>query len=702
MVRKYKKKTKRASISEEDIKRAMEEVLTHKVSVRNAAARYNICKSTLFLRLKKKVKKSICDHVNDSGNDTDVEAGASADQRSKYASRQVFTVTEEKELEEYLVRSSEIHYGLTYRNARKLAYEFAVRLNKKFPQKWTQTGLAGEDWMWSFMQRHRNLSYRKPENTSLQRASAFNQANVTRFFDNYLEVQQKFKFRPEKIFNLDETGIPTVLQAPKVIAPTGKKQVGQIVSAERGTLVTFCGIVSAAGVSLPPVYIFPRKKVKEFMFGAPIGSIGLGSPNGWITSELFLEVLQHIQIHTNPTVDNPLLLIIDNHKSHVSLAAISFCRANNITLLSFPPHCTHKMQPLDVGLYGPFKSRCKVAFNDYLAANGAKTIKISDIPRLTCTPYLQTFAPYNITKAFKTTGIWPINRFVYGPEDFSSSYVTDRPQFEDSLPLDNMISNQNERPSTSGVESTEHLAKFILDIILEAVFTDSAKTKPRCASLIDIRPYPKAEPRKQMRKSRGKKSTVYTSTPEKNIIEQLEAERKQKPVKNAKRAVFRKTEKKECERKPVQKKQKKEIEEVSTSDSENSSIVNILSKKTKTFSSSDSDIGMQDDNEDNVLSLLDDDKINIGDFLLIKFPTKKRIRYYIGQVLNVEEADTYEIKFLRKKGSFGFVFPQVDDISTIMRFDVVAKLPKPAEVGKTSRLHSCLKFNLQFDGYQIE
>lgn len=45
----------------------------------------------------------------------------------------------------------------------------------------------------------------------------------------------KYKFPPSRIYNLDETGVTTVLRPRKIIANKGIKQVGAIVSAERGT-----------------------------------------------------------------------------------------------------------------------------------------------------------------------------------------------------------------------------------------------------------------------------------------------------------------------------------------------------------------------------------------------------------------------------------------------------------------------------------
>ncbi|CAH1110682.1 unnamed protein product [Psylliodes chrysocephalus] len=156
--------------------------------------------------------------------------------------------------------------------------------------------MAGVEWMKSFMKRHPKLSLRKSENTSVARASSFNKHNVEEFFKNYSDVQAKYAFGPNRIWNADETGISTVLEAPRIIAETGKRVVGQCVSGERGTLVTFCGIISAIGSTISPMYIFPCIRIKNyFLNGSVTGAVGHGSKSGWITTTLFVKLLEHIK-----------------------------------------------------------------------------------------------------------------------------------------------------------------------------------------------------------------------------------------------------------------------------------------------------------------------------------------------------------------------------------------------------------------------
>lgn len=142
--------------------------------------------------------------------------GLSVTERKKYYHRQIFSDKEEILLKEYLLKSSKIHYGLAYIQTRKLAFDYAMRLEKVIPKSWKINESAGVDWMKCFMRRHPNLSLRKPENTSLARTVSFNKTNAKEFLDNYTEVMQRYNFQPAQIFNLDETGITTVMPSPKV------------------------------------------------------------------------------------------------------------------------------------------------------------------------------------------------------------------------------------------------------------------------------------------------------------------------------------------------------------------------------------------------------------------------------------------------------------------------------------------------------
>lgn len=81
-----------------------------------------------------------------------------------------------------------MYFGLSPKDIRKLAFEFAIKLNLKIPRNWTDNKIAGTDWFTAYLERNSTLSIRRPEATSLARAMNFNPINVKLFMDKYESV----------------------------------------------------------------------------------------------------------------------------------------------------------------------------------------------------------------------------------------------------------------------------------------------------------------------------------------------------------------------------------------------------------------------------------------------------------------------------------------------------------------------------------
>eukprot|EP00057_Strongylocentrotus_purpuratus_P025733 XP_011680207.1 PREDICTED: uncharacterized protein LOC105445837 [Strongylocentrotus purpuratus] len=243
MVRSYKRKSTRQTWDEEAMKAAIKAVTNNGLGLKKASAEFSVPKATLRRRVKG-LNKSAIGAAKLMGN-----------------FKTTFPEEIEKDHVDYIHQMELMMYGLTSNDLRRLAFQLTER-NGIAHQFNREKQMAGKDWLYSFIKRH-PISLRQPEATSAARARSFNHTNVNKFFDLLEPLMDKHKFPPNNIYNVDETGISTVQSKPsKVLAKTGRKQVGSLVSAERGQTVTVETCMSVTGSFIPPMFILPRVRMK--------------------------------------------------------------------------------------------------------------------------------------------------------------------------------------------------------------------------------------------------------------------------------------------------------------------------------------------------------------------------------------------------------------------------------------------------------
>lgn len=202
-MRTYKRISEKGKISNEVILKAVKAVKINKKSIRGVAKDFGIP----FRSLTRYCQKDLKENTNIPSFNVEYTSH-----------RKIFSTSEENELETYLHKASNIYYGLSPKELRKFAFQYATALKKKNPDSWAANQQAGPDWFSNFLKRHYSLPIGTPEATSLARASGFNQASCKLFFDNLKKVQLRHNFGPQDIWNVDETGVTTVQRPDKVIA----------------------------------------------------------------------------------------------------------------------------------------------------------------------------------------------------------------------------------------------------------------------------------------------------------------------------------------------------------------------------------------------------------------------------------------------------------------------------------------------------
>ena len=548
MGRDFKKKTNRGETPADTMLRAVKQVKLFNRSIRQTALEFNINYKTLG-RYCKKITDA---ELEDSVVVPFLPVGYTRN-------RQVLSDEMEDELCKYLLETADIYFGLNAKEVRSLAYQLAVANNLSVPKNWEENKTAGPDWFTNFLKRHQELSLRTPEPTSLARATGFNKVTVGKFFDNLEIVMKRHNFEAHDIWNMDETGITTSQVPDRIVARKGWKQVGALVSHDRGTLVTVAAAISATGNSIPPFIIFPRVNFRDyFLNGGPTGCRGTANSSGWMHEDDFLEFLKHFTTNVKCSKQKPSLLLLDNHSSHLSIKGLDFAKENGVVMLSFPPHCSHKLQPLDRTVFGPLKKAVNRACDSWMVGNPGKSMTIYDIPGILKTAYPQALTMMNVQSGFRSTGIWPLNRDIFSEIDFAPSSVTDRENPTRSIEELGQTEGENKneeasvRDETTSQPSEEHVDAVAgpsevyrpaNSVATEVTANNIGKNETKIISPKDLRPLPKAGPRSSKRKvARSGETAILTDTPVKRKLEErkMASVNKKNKATKSKRTLFTK------------------------------------------------------------------------------------------------------------------------------------------------------------------
>ena len=86
------------------------------------------------------------------------------------------------------------------------------------------------------------------------------------------------------------------------------------------------------------------------------------SPKGWTDSKIGYDWLTNVYdpISKARCPGEYHLLILDGYVSHY-YKFLHYCQQNDITVFCLPPHSTHLLQPLDVGLFSQLQSHYRKA-----------------------------------------------------------------------------------------------------------------------------------------------------------------------------------------------------------------------------------------------------------------------------------------------------------------------------------------------------
>ncbi|THU87188.1 hypothetical protein K435DRAFT_632489, partial [Dendrothele bispora CBS 962.96] len=116
-------------------------------------------------------------------------------------------------------------------------------------------------------------------------------------------------------------------------------------------------------------------------------------------------------------------LFMDGHSSHFTPEIIQFAMTMNIMIVSYPPHCTHALQGLDVVCFAKMKTELKNAIQEFEETH-LRNIGKADFMGVFLKGFAKSFDETTVKAAFRVTGIFPFDRSAIKPEQMKPAEAT--------------------------------------------------------------------------------------------------------------------------------------------------------------------------------------------------------------------------------------------------------------------------------------
>lgn len=341
----------------------------------------------------------------------------SAISESQSSGSAVSHAKEEKALVDYLLQACRNGYPLPVKFVRHLAHVIARRRRRQCsstnqtPADSDNVQPPNKNWPQAFLRRQPELKAMRSKALDSNRHDHHIYHKVEEWFTLIGEQLKNPEILPKNVYNMDETGVLlSVLNTLKVLVSSDVPRPYRKAGVKR-TLVTAIECISADVRSLPPLIIWPAVTHRSTWTTYPTPGWHFAcSKTGYTDTDISLYWVRDVfdPLTRDRANGKPRILINDGFGTHESLELMKFCFENNIILCRLPSHTSHKLQPCDVGVFGPLKA----AYRDQvekLYRGGANTIGKGHFTQLYAEAGDKVMRKPIIDAAWSRTGLYPFN-----------------------------------------------------------------------------------------------------------------------------------------------------------------------------------------------------------------------------------------------------------------------------------------------------
>lgn len=112
---------------------------------------------------------------------------------------------------------------------------------------------------------------------------------------------------------------------------------------------------------------------------------------------------------TDVMVDEPVLLLLDQHSSHMTIVSLEKAAAHGIVVFGLVPHASHILQPLDVACFKSWHTNYGTALRTARNADPTLAVTKEVFPQLMREPWAKALNADNAIAGFEATGLFPLN-----------------------------------------------------------------------------------------------------------------------------------------------------------------------------------------------------------------------------------------------------------------------------------------------------
>ncbi|CAG5045631.1 unnamed protein product [Parnassius apollo] len=170
---------------------------------------------------------------------------------------------------------------------------------------------------------------------------------VYEYFEILEQIDEELdlKDKPHRIYNLDETSFCDNPVKGKIICKKGFHST-QTTSGPERSKTTVLLATNACRDKLPPLITFQGKHLwtQRLYTNENVKPAYAVSEKGWMETTIFENNMKEVLVPATKDERRPLLLIFDDHSTHVDLSVIEYAASEWVTIVKLPAHV---LQPLD-------------------------------------------------------------------------------------------------------------------------------------------------------------------------------------------------------------------------------------------------------------------------------------------------------------------------------------------------------------------